>query len=228
MSQSEPIDTPIGDPQQTPKKSWFQNMVQSARGGDDKIVFTLKFDNIKYRCDSNPRDTKIKDCLNYDSDRFNKIEKFEKDLATKIRDYVKFHKIILPDDYKKLGKWECKMLSLLSLVRYVISGDVNITVELDDEIKKQLLGNGSYAFWSNWTKYNARANVADVNDEKTMDGKVRIDFHFDFSKLKQNPLYTPGGTGGTRRNRRRRIVSRRLKKSHRSFGTRKNRRVYRK
>lgn len=220
MSQSETIDT-----QPIPNKSWFQKMEQSAKGGDDERVFTLNFNKINYSCDSNPFNTKEKICLSYDSDRSDKIEKFDNELASKIRRYVSFHNINLPDDYKNLNKWDCKRLSLLSLVKYVISGDVNIEVVLDDTIKKELLGNGGFAFWSNWTKNDARANVTDVNNKTIMDGKVRIDFHFNFSKLKS---LAPGGSGGTRRNRRRRIVSRRLKKSHRSFCTRKNRRVYRK
>ena len=84
-----------------------------------------------------------------------------------------------------------------------------------------------YHFWSTWTQKRARAVVNNDDDTTTMDGKVQIDFYFDFSKLKS--LNSPGGAGGTRRiRRRRRIVSRRLKKSHRSFSTRKNRRVYRK
>jgi len=230
MSQSEPIGTPIGDPQQTPNKNWYQDMLQSARGGDDKRVFTLNFRQIYYPCYSNPFNTNEYDCLSYDSDRFKKIKTFDKELADKIRKYVSFHKINLPDDYKKLSEWDCRKLSLLSLDKYVISGvDTKETKEVvvNDELKQKLLGNyGRYDFWSNWTNKNARADVTDVNDKTTMNGPVRIDFHFDFSKLKS--LVSPGGTGGTRRNRRRRIVSRRLKKSHRSVGTRKNRRVYRK
>lgn len=229
MSQSEPIDTPIGDPQQTPNKNWYQDMLQSARGGDDKRVFTLKFDKIYYDCSPDPFNTNKTDCLSYDSDRFEKIETFDKDLANKIRKYVSFHKINLPDNYNKLDKWDCRKLSLLSLDKYVISGDVNKEVVVSDELKQKLLEKNAYNFWSNWTKNNARADVSDVSETKRMNGKVRIDFHFDFSKLKS--LVSPGGTGGTggtRRNRRRRIVSRRLKKSHRSVGTRKNRRVYRK
>jgi hypothetical protein len=83
--------------------------------------------------------------------------------------------------------------------------------------------NGDYEFWDNWTRKDVNANIADKTDNTKMNGKVRIDFYFNFSKLKSLT-----NTGGTRRNRRRRIVSRRLKKSHRSFGTRKNRRLYRK
>lgn len=230
MSQSEPIDTPIGDPQQTPNKSRYQDMLQSARGGDDKRVFTLNFKKIYYDSYNNPYNTKERIYHNFDYSRFKKIETFDKELANKIRKYVSFHKINLPDDYKKLSEWDCRKLSLLSLDKYVISGDVNKEVVVSDELKQKLLGKtsgnyGRYDFWSNWTNKNARADVTDVtdvNDKPTMNGPVRIDFHFDFSKLKS--LVSPGGTGGTRR----RIVSRRLKKSHRSVGTRKNRRVYRK
>ncbi len=135
---------------------------------------------------------------------------------------MNFHKIGLPELYRGLDEHACMKLSLLSLDKYVISGDVNMTVELNDSIKTDLL-NGDYEFWDNWTRKDVNANIADKTDNTKMNGKVRIDFYFNFSKLKSLT-----NTGGTRRNRRRRIVSRRLKKSHRSFGTRKNRRLYRK
>ena len=213
------IDTPIGDPQQTPNKSWLQRMSQSANGGDDTRVFTLKFDEVENTCYSNPFNTKESNCYGYDRDRFEKIETFEKELINKVRRYVNFHKIKLPNKYNRLNDdWNCKRLSLLSLDKYVISGDVNKEVVVEGKIDSP--------FWSDWTHERVKANVADIKDKTTMDGKVRIDFHFDFSKLKS--LKSPGRSGGTRRNRRRRIVSRRLKKSHRSVGTRKNRRVYRK
>lgn len=226
MSQSEPIDTPIGDPQQTPNKNWYQDMLQSARGGDDKRVFTLNFKKIYYDSYIDPYKSTERVYHDFDSSRFEKIETFDKELANKIRKYVSFHKINLPDEYKNLSEWDCRKLSLLSLDKYVISGDVNKEVVVSDKLKQDLLEKNAYNFWSNWTKKNARADVTDVSETKRMNGQVRIDFHFDFSKLKS--LVSPGGTGGTRRNRRRRIVSRRLKKSHRSVGTRKNRRVYRK
>jgi hypothetical protein len=185
----------------------------------------LNFNNIYY--DSYPDPYNTKETIEYDFDysRFEKIETFDKELANKIRKYVSFHKINLPDEYKNLSELNCKKLSLLSLDKYVISGDVNKEVVVNDELKQRLLQNNAPNFWSNWTKKNATADV--TSDDKTirMNGQVRIDFHFDFSKLK---TLAPGGSGGTRRNRRRRIVSRRLKKSHRSVGTRKNRRVYRK
>jgi hypothetical protein len=217
MSAIEPTASPP-----PPSKSWFQNMNQSVRGGDDKRVFTLDFKNIYYGYYTDPNDTTQTEQYSYDTDRSYKIDTFNKDIASKIKKYVNFHKIGLPTHYRGLEERACMMLSLLSLDKYVISGDVNMTVDLNDNIKNELL-EGDYEFWDKWTYKDAKANIADTNDNTKMNGKVSIDFHFDFSKLKSLP-----NTGGTRRNRRRRIVSRRLKKSHRSFGTRKNRRLYRK
>jgi hypothetical protein len=182
----------------------------------------LNFKNIYYDYYTVPYDTTQREQYSYDTDRSYKIDKFNEDIASKIKKYVNFHKIGLPELYRGLDEHACMKLSLLSLDKYVISGDVNMTVELNDSIKTDLL-NGDYEFWDNWTRKDVNANIADKTDNTKMNGKVRIDFYFNFSKLKSLT-----NTGGTRRNRRRRIVSRRLKKSHRSFGTRKNRRLYRK
>lgn len=223
---NEPTSSPS-----SPSLTWWQRQKQSFSGGDDLREFTLNFDEINYGSYKSSRNTNETITYSHDHDRFKKIEDFEETLANKVRNYVKFHKIALPDKYASINsnEYRCFELAFLCLERYVISGSVNKEVVLSDAERKSIIADKKdsisiYHFWSWWDEKGARANVLDKEDKTNMDGKVKITFYFDFSKLKS--LSPKSSTGGTLR--RRRIVSRRFKKTRKHSGTRKNRRLYRK
>jgi hypothetical protein len=73
------IEPPSSTP--PPSNSWYQSL----RGGDDERVFTLNFKNIYYDYYTVPYDTTQREQYSYDTDRSYKIDKFNEDIASKIK-----------------------------------------------------------------------------------------------------------------------------------------------